>query len=81
MGRPQTNRSTETRKPDSNDLFPPLMPTTRAASYCGYRTTGALRKAMLRGQVAPAGRRGGKGTWMWRREDLDAFLVGRLVMP
>jgi len=58
--------------------WPPYLTTTAAALYCGFKTTGALRKAAREGRIAAAGRRGGSGTWMWRREDLDAFLCGRL---
>ncbi len=32
---------------------------------------------MREGRIAPAGRRGGSGTWMWSRDELDAFLCGR----
>lgn len=53
-----------------------LMPTRAAATYCGYASPSGLRKACFDGKVAPAGRRGGTGTLMWRRSDLDAFLVG-----
>src|SRR5580704_10144292 len=52
------------------------MTTAAAAAYCGFKTTGALRKARLEHRVVPYGRRGGRGTWIWRREDLDAFLRG-----
>src|SRR5579863_4738735 len=57
--------------------FSPYLTTTAAAAYCGFRTSSALRKAAREGRIAPAGRRGGSGTWMWRREDLDAFVCGR----
>ena len=33
--------------------------TADAARYCGYRTTGALRKAAMLGRIKPVGRRGG----------------------
>lgn len=56
--------------------FPPLMTTRVAAVYCGYKTTGALRKAFMEGRVRPAGRRGGRGSYMWAREELDRFLRG-----
>src|SRR5262249_22104861 len=61
----------------SSSRYPPLLTTTHAAKYCGFKTTSALRKAHLEGKIFPAGRRGGRGTWMWRRVDLDAFLCGR----
>src|SRR5829696_5907175 len=55
----------------------PYLTTREAAAYCGFKTTGALRKAHLEDRVRPVGRRGGKGTWMWSREDLDGFLRGK----
>jgi hypothetical protein len=54
----------------------PLLTTREATAYCGFKTTAALRKARLEGRIAPAGRRGGSGTWVWAREDLDRFLRG-----
>jgi hypothetical protein len=54
-----------------------LMPTRAAATYCGYSNPSSLRKACFDGKVVPAGRRGGTGTLMWRRSDLDAFLLGQ----
>jgi hypothetical protein len=50
--------------------------TREASLYCGFKTTGALRKALLEGRVRAVGRRGGTGTLMWEREDLDRFLRG-----
>ncbi len=41
-----------------------LLSSRQAADYCGFRTTGALRKAHMQGRIFPAGRRGGAGTWM-----------------
>jgi len=38
-----------------------LLATRAAATYCGFKTTGALRKAHLEGRVVPVGRRGGGG--------------------
>src|SRR5688500_9735784 len=35
------------------------MTTRQAAAYCGFKTTGALRKAHMEGRIRPAGRRGG----------------------
>ena len=55
------------KDPEGNDV-------TRWIS--GFKTTGALRKAKLEGRIAPVGRRGGTGTWMWSRDDLDRFLRG-----
>ena len=54
----------------------PYLPTTAAAAYCGFKTSGALRKAHLEGKIRPSGRRGGTGTWMWAVEDLDRFILG-----
>src|SRR5688572_9910271 len=46
----------------------------RAASkYCGFKTPSGLRRARLRGQVTPCGRRG-RGTWLYERAELDRFL-------
>jgi hypothetical protein len=52
------------------------MTTTAAARYCGFKTSAAIRKAMLDGRLIPIGRRGGTGTYMWSRLSLDAFLAG-----
>jgi hypothetical protein len=53
----------------------PWLTTREASDYCGFETPGALRRAARRHRIAPADRPGGCGSWMWRREDLDA-LVG-----
>ena len=53
-----------------------LLTTVEAAAYCGFKSTSAIRKAKLEGRLTPAGRRGGKGTWMWSVDELDRFLVG-----
>jgi hypothetical protein len=58
-----------------------FLTTAEAAAYCGFKTASALRRAKLEGRLHPAGQRGGLGTWMWRRSDLDEFLVGRLAPP
>jgi hypothetical protein len=52
--------------------LPPLL-TTRAAAYCGFKTTGAIRKARIEWRLTPVGKRGGRGTWMWSSEELDQF--------
>src|SRR5262245_6688298 len=52
------------------------MTTVQAAHYCGFKTTSSLRKALMEGRLAPIGRRGGKGTYMWSRSALDGFLAG-----
>ncbi len=57
-------------------FWPDFMSTSLAARYCGYKTTGALRKARLDGKIRPSGKRGGAGSWTWARADLDAFLRG-----
>ncbi len=57
----------------------PFLTTREATAYCGFKTASALRKAKLEGRIAPAGRRGGLGTWMWPRESLDCFLRGALA--
>ena len=54
----------------------PPMTTAEAARYCGFKTTAAIRKALLDGRLVPLGRRGGKGTYMWSRQALDAFVAG-----
>ncbi len=54
----------------------PFLTTREAAAYCRFKSTSALRKAKLEGRLAPVGRRGGRGTWMWSRESLDEFLRG-----
>ncbi len=59
-----------------NDDRPRFLTTRAAALYCGFKTTSALRKAKLEGRIKAAGRRGGRGTWMWNREELDRFLCG-----
>lgn len=58
------------------DNWPDLMSTSVAARYCGYKTTGGLRKAHFDRKVFPTGRRGGVGSWTWARADLDRFLRG-----
>src|SRR5450432_761069 len=53
-----------------------LLTTKEAAEYCGFKTAGAIRKLLLEGRLKPVGKRGGRGTWMFDRADLDAFLGG-----
>jgi hypothetical protein len=55
----------------------PFLTTREATAYCGFKTTGALRKAKLEGRLLPVGRRGGRGTLMWSREALDRYLHGK----
>ena len=67
-------------EPPGSCSWPEVMSTRLAASYCGYKTSSALRKAHLDGKVFPVGRRGGVGSLTWSRADLDTFLRGgRLV--
>src|ERR1700730_1987360 len=58
------------------DDFPPFMPTSLAAHYCGFRNAHGLHAAFRKGKVHPWGRRGGSGTYIWKRDDLDEFLRG-----
>jgi hypothetical protein len=60
--------------------FPPFMPTPLAAYYCGFRNARGLHAAFRKGKVHPWGRRGGSGTYIWRRDDLDEFLRGSTKM-
>ncbi|MBI5532157.1 MAG: helix-turn-helix domain-containing protein [Deltaproteobacteria bacterium] len=61
----------------SNDQpLHPFMTTADAAAYCGFKTTGGIRKAKHDGKIKPIGRRGGSGPWMWSRDELDRFLRG-----
>ena len=41
----------------------PYLTTAAAADYCGFKTTGALRKARLEGRVFPVGRRASASSW------------------
>ena len=52
------------------------MTTAQAARYCGFKTTAAIRKAFGEGRLVPLGRAGRKGTYIWSRQALDAFLAG-----
>ena len=60
-------------------VYPPFMPTTLAARYCGFNNSRGLVTAHRRGKVMHAGRRGETGAFMWSREDLDAFIRGQPV--
>src|SRR5579872_1777147 len=66
-------------RPDGME-FPPFMPTPLAALYCGFRTAKGLHAAFRKGKVHPYGRRGGSGTYVWKRDDLDEFLRGSKEM-
>ena len=61
---------------DPSGLRDGPMTTAQAARYCGFKTTAAIRKAYGEGRLIPLGKRGGKGTYVWSREALDAFLAG-----
>ena len=56
----------------------PYLTSAEAALYCGFKTIGGIQQAVRRGKLKPAGRRGGTGTYVFAREDLDAFLTGGL---
>lgn len=55
-----------------------LMTTAQAAKYCGFKTSSAIRKAKMEGRLKSAGKRGGIGTFMYRRTVLDQFLMGKM---
>jgi len=55
--------------------------TSEAAQLCGFKTPSAIRKAFLEGRIRPVGKRGGRGTWMWRVADLRRFLNGLPPLP
>src|SRR5260370_42037324 len=58
-------------------MVSPYLTPRAAATYCGFKTVCGLHSAYRAGKVQPAGRRGGgRGPLMWRREDLDAYLIG-----
>jgi len=50
--------------------------TAQAAAFLGYKTKAGLLMAMAKGKIKPAGRRGGTGTYVWLKSDLDCFLTG-----
>ncbi len=56
----------------------PYLTSAEAATYCGFKTIGGIQQAVRRGKLKPAGRRGGTGTYVFAREDLDSFLTGGL---
>jgi len=62
--------------PLATSSWPDFMTTGLAAKYCGFKTTGGLRKARLDGRISPAGRRGSRGSLTWARTDLDRFMRG-----
>ncbi|MBK8695067.1 MAG: helix-turn-helix domain-containing protein [Deltaproteobacteria bacterium] len=50
--------------------------TAEAAEFCRFRTTGAIRKAVKEGRLRSVGPRGGHGTHIFLREELDRFMRG-----
>lgn len=74
MGRKKS--TTDAMNEDKGRAFPPFMTTKQAASYCGFKNAGGLRKAKHDGRVFAAGRRYGTRILIWRREDLDRYLLG-----
>lgn len=82
FGRGRGARAGFTRSPTAEndsrlrDAERHLLTTAEAAAFCGFRTAGALRKVAMEGRVAPAGRRGGRGTQMWEVDALERFLRG-----
>src|SRR5262245_48708870 len=71
--RPKAITDTELRR----DMLPArrYLTTAEAAAFCGM-TQSALRKAAYRGQVRPAGKRGGAGKNTWAIEELERFMTG-----
>jgi hypothetical protein len=50
--------------------------TAAAAKYLGFRSTFAVRKAVMEGRLFAVGRRGGVGPLLFTRADLDRFARG-----
>jgi hypothetical protein len=61
------------------DPWPPILPISLAAQYCGYKTTSAIRHAVRRGRLQVYGRRGGSGAQTFLRSELDRYLQGCTV--
>ena len=59
-------------------VCPSPMPPRTVSTYSSFKSAGALRKAMEKSKVGPIGHWEGRDTDMWRREDLDSFLLGKL---
>ncbi len=55
-------------------VISPYLTTREAAQYLGYRSTSAIREAVRRGQLEPAGWR---GTHLFTREILDDYVRSR----
>ena len=60
----------------STPLQRTFLTTREAAAYVGFKTTSAIRKALLEGRIHPVGRRGGNGPWMFEVSELNRFLRG-----
>jgi hypothetical protein len=56
------------------------MTTAQAARYCGFKTTAAIRKALLDGRLMPLGRRGGTGRICGRGRRSTRFWPVRAVV-
>jgi hypothetical protein len=52
------------------------VPTAAAAKYLGFRSTSAVRKAVMEGRLFAVGRRGGVGPLLFTRAELDRFARG-----
>lgn len=50
--------------------------TAAAARYLAFRSTSAIRKAVMESRLRPVGRRGGVGPHLFTREELDRFARG-----
>ena len=51
-----------------------LFTTNQAATYLGYKSKSGIIQAVRRGHLKPYGRRGEKGTYLFRLEDLHAMI-------
>ena len=54
---------------------PTWLKTDDAAEYVGAASASTLRSWIARGLLRPDGRLGPRGSWLFRRSTLDAFLV------
>jgi len=55
----------------------PYLTIDEAAIYLRYNSTSGLRMAIRRGWLKPAGQRGPGGCLLFRKEDLDRFVLER----
>ena len=51
-----------------------LLTTEEAAHYLGLSSSSSLRSAMARTGLRPDGRRGFRGTYLWKRSTLDEWI-------